>query len=306
MAEIGGVIVATVTPFTEGGEKVDLDWIPLHLDYLRRNGADAVLITGTNGEGPSLSLQERKTITDIVLGHRSGLAVMVGTGCSALPDTIELSRYALEQGADAVMVVPPFYFKSISDAGLIQYYATLFDALPSEGKLILYNIPRLSGVEVTDKLVEALLDRYPSQFLGIKDTSGSIEQTRHFISRFPQLSIFSGTDLIVDEAVKSGAKGNVSATANVFPHLLKGIFDAHVRGEPASAIQARLATIRRTIDEYPSHSALKHALHHFAGLPLRWIRPPLRDLSATEARELLEKLTVILEDKDEAFIQARA
>ncbi len=108
VAEIGGVIVPTVTPFTEGGERVDLGWIPRHLDYLHRNGADAVLITGTNGEGPSLSLRERKAITDTVLAHRSGLGVMVGTGCSALPDTIELSRYALEQGVDAVLVVPPF------------------------------------------------------------------------------------------------------------------------------------------------------------------------------------------------------
>ncbi|MFQ5875789.1 MAG: dihydrodipicolinate synthase family protein, partial [Dehalococcoidia bacterium] len=181
MPEIRGVITATVTPFTRGGEKVDLEWIPQHLDYLRRNGADAVLITGTNGEGPSLSLRERRAIIDTVLAHRQGLGVMVGTGCSALPDTIEVSRYALEQGADAVLVVPPFYFKGLSDVGLIDYYVALFDALPSDGKVALYNIPKLSGVEITDHLVEALLDRYPSRFLGIKDTSGSIEQTRHFI-----------------------------------------------------------------------------------------------------------------------------
>lgn len=141
MSEIKGVIVATVTPFTEGGREVDLDWIPTHLEYLRKNGADAVLITGTNGEGPSLSLAERRSIIDTVLANRGGLGVMVDTGCSALPDTIEISQYALDQGADAVLIVPPFYFKGLSDEGLIEYYGAIFDALPSDGKVTLYNIP---------------------------------------------------------------------------------------------------------------------------------------------------------------------
>ena len=221
MSAVSGVIVASVTPFTEDGEKVDLEWIPQHLDYLERNGADGVLITGTNGEGPSLNIEERKTIVDTVLENRNGLSVMVGTGFSSLPDTIEMSRYAIEQGADAALVVPPFYFKNISGDGLIEYYTTLFDALPPDGKVALYNIPKLSGVEITDGLVDALLDKHPSMFLGIKDTSGSIEQTRHFIDKYPQLLILSGSDIIVAKALESGAKGNVSATANVFPQLVK-------------------------------------------------------------------------------------
>jgi 4-hydroxy-tetrahydrodipicolinate synthase len=112
--------------------------------------------------------------------------------------------------------------------------------------------------------------------------------------------------MIVDEAVQAGVKGNVSAVANVFPHLVRAIFEAHAKGESASASQAKLTAIRRAIDSYPSHSALKHALCHFGGLPLRWVRPPLRDLSPQEAAELFKKLAAILEERDEAAIQAGA
>ena len=298
MSKIKGVIVATVTPFTEEGEKVDLDWIPEHLEYLRKNGADAVLITGTNGEGPSLSLAERRSVIDTVLENRGDLGVMAGTGCSALPETVELSRYALGQGADAVLVVPPFYFKGLSDEGLIEYYSAVFSSLPSDGKVALYNIPKLSGVEITNPVIEALLERYPSKLLGVKDTSGSIDQTRHFIDRFPELSIFSGTDLYVEQAALSGAKGNVSASANVFPHILKSIFYSVKDGKSATSTQDRLSEIRKTLDKYPSHSAIKHALSHFAGLPLRFARPPLRNLTSLEARETIGSLTAILADVD--------
>ncbi len=296
MSKIRGVIVATVTPFTKNGEKVALDWIPAHLEYLRKNGADAVLISGTNGEGPSLSLAERRAVIETVLANRGDLGVMAGTGCSALPETIELSRYALGQGADAVLVVPPFYFKGLSDKGLIEYYGAIFNSLPSDGKVALYNIPKLSGVEITDPVIEALLERYPSMLLGVKDTSGSIDQTRHFIERFPELSIFSGTDLYVEQAALSGAKGNVSAAANVFPHILKSIFHSVKEGKPATSTQDRLSEIRRTLDRYPSHSAIKHALGYFAGLPLSFVRPPLRDLTPSEAEEAIGSLTAILAD----------
>ncbi len=296
MDTVSGVIVATVTPFTQDGEKVDLEWIPQHLDYLKRNGADGVLIAGTNGEGSSLNVDERKAIVDTALENRNGLSIMVGTGFSSLPDTIEMSRYAIEQGADAALVVPPFYFKNISDVGLIEYYTALLDALPPDGKVVLYNIPKLSGVEITDRVVDALLDRYPSVFLGIKDTSGSIEQTRHFINKYPELMILSGSDIIVADALKSGAKGNVSATANVFPNLVNAILESHRNDESTDVPQVKLAAIRKTIDSYPSHGALKQALFHFAGLPFRWVRPPLRNLTQEEADELVRRLTAILED----------
>src|SRR3990172_4650166 len=122
MAIPKGVLVATVTPFTPGGEEVYLGWIPLQLNYLRQRGVAGVVPLGTNGEGPSTSISEKKQLVDIVMDNSGGLSVVVGTGCTALPDTIEISNYAIERGADAVMIVPPYYFKSISTSGLWDYY----------------------------------------------------------------------------------------------------------------------------------------------------------------------------------------
>ena len=147
--ELKGVIPATITPFTKGGAKVDLEWIPRHLEYLCQRGVDGILPLGTAGEGPSLSLSEKKLVIDKVMETRGHLAVMVGTGCAALPETVEISRYALEKGADAVLVVPPFYFKDIAQPGLREYYRAVFQVLPSDAKVVLYNIPSLSGVEIS-------------------------------------------------------------------------------------------------------------------------------------------------------------
>lgn len=130
--------------------------------------------------------------------------------------------------------------------------------------------------------------------LGVKDTSGSIDQTRGLIEKFPELNIFSGTDLYVEQAARSGAKGNVSASANVFPHLLKSIFDSVRQGKSAKETQGSLSEIRKALDRYPSHSAIKHSLSHFAGLPLRFARPPLRNLTQEEAQETIANLAAIL------------
>ena len=154
MIALPRVVPAAVTPFSEGGAQVMLDYIPQYLAYIERRGADGVLALGTNGEGLSLSLQERKEIIDAFLTHQGRLFTMFGTGCAALPETIELSRYALERGAGAVMIVPPFYFKDVDERGLISYYSELMGALPPERKVLLYNIPSVSGVEIGDELRE--------------------------------------------------------------------------------------------------------------------------------------------------------
>jgi 4-hydroxy-tetrahydrodipicolinate synthase len=185
MSELPHTVPATVTPFKKGGLELDPDWVPQHLAYLEKRGADGVLALGTNGEGPSLSQEERRQVIDAVLRARGGLRVFVGTGCASLTDTIAISRYALDKGADAVMVVPPFYFKEPAPEGLIAYYDAVFRALPREGKVILYNIPSYSGVEIVDGLVDALAERYAEQLLGIKDTSGDLRRRATTSSAIP-------------------------------------------------------------------------------------------------------------------------
>jgi 4-hydroxy-tetrahydrodipicolinate synthase len=280
------VVPAMITPFSEGGTGIRLDFIPQHLAYLEHRGADGVLALGTNGEGVSMSLEERRDIIDAVLTHRGRLSAFFATGCAALPDTVELSRYAIERGADAVMIVPPFFFKDVSGEGLAAYYAAVLEALPPERKVILYNILDASGAEISDALIDALLERAPGRLLGVKDTSGDVERTRAYVERYPQLVVYNGSDANLAAALDAGVAGIISATANVFPDLVAQVIAAHEsRGDVAGA-QAQLSRVREIIERFPSHSAIKHMLEEIAGLPLTYVRPPLRDLTLGEAQEL--------------------
>ncbi len=286
MAELKGVIPAAVTPFTAGGGAVMLDWIPRHLEYLRRRGIDGVLIMGTNGEGPSLSLEERRAIIDTVMAVRGDLPVLVGTGCAALPDTIAISRYAVEAGADALLVVPPFYFKQVGLGGLLAYYGELLSALPPESQVILYNIPNYSGVEISDELVDALLARFAPMVVGVKDTSGQLERTQRYLARYPQLSIYIGSDGLAGTAVHMGARGAISGVANLFPEMVRAVIEAAPGSSEAAQAQVRLNRVRELLHRYGSYAAAKQLLHSVAGLPLSHMRPPLEDV----APELMETL----------------
>jgi len=294
MKELKGAVVATVTPFTPGGERVDPDWISQHLAFLDQHGIDGVIPLGTNGEGPSVSLEEKRRVVDAVMMGRGSLFVVVGTGCSALPDTIAISRYALERGADAVIIIPPFYFKNISQRGLWDYYRSVFQALPPEGKVLLYNIPSLSGVEISDELIDALLREYPSHLVGVKDTSGVVEKTSHYIRRYPQLRIFVGSDELVTAALRAGAAGSVSAVANFFPQLVAAVYRAHSGGGDVEAAQAKLSKARALLRKHRNSNATKLLIHKLTGFPLIGIRPPFAELNAAEMAELERDLEAML------------
>ncbi len=292
MALPPGAFAASVTPFKPGGLELDLDWIPKHLAYLEQRGADGVLALGTNGEGPSLSLAERRLVIDTVVAHKRKLWVYVGTGCASLSDTIEISRYAHEAGADGLMIVPPFYFKRIDDEGLIAYYEAVVKALPRDARVLLYNIPAMSGVEITDGLLDNLAERYP-QVVGIKDTSGSLQRLKRYVERYPGLSVYCGSDGLVARGFRAGAIGAISAVANVFPELLKAAREASLAGERGEREQAAIDRARALLGRYPQQSAIKHALRILGGLPQTHVRPPLRDLTAAEAAALERELAAL-------------
>lgn len=284
MDDLPTVVAAAVTAFSPGGARPLLEFIPQHLAYLEHHGADGVLALGTNGEGVSMSLIERRDVIDAFVTHRGRLQVFAGTGCASLPETVELSRYAIDRGVDAVMIVPPFFFKQLSDEGLIAYYDQVVGALPPERKVILYNIPSHSGVEISDTLVDSLLDRHADRLLGIKDTSGDIERTRAYIQRYPRLAIYNGNDPATALAADAGAAGAISGIANVFPDRVAAAWRAGKDEQDIDAAQAELTKVCDFIDRFPSHSTIKHLLHHVAGLPLTDVRPPLRDLTPEEAK----------------------
>lgn len=289
MSDIQGVICATLTPFIGDSGVVDYEWIPAHLRFLETHGVTGVLTLGTTGEGASLGLGERQRVLDLVLGHRGNLTIIAGTGCASLTETVTLSRYALDQGADAVLVMPPFYFKHVQPEGVLNYYRAVCDALPDDARLLLYHIPAVTAVPITPPVIEGLLASHPRQFYGIKDSSGDIEHTTSLIQRYPQLRIFSGSDTQVANALKAAAAGVISALSNVWPDLVRAVFDAHHNGGDVATAQARLSAVRALIPN-PAPPALKAALPWRSNLPLTSVRVPLANLTDAAAAELKSAL----------------
>ena len=188
--DLTGVMVATVTPFTRGGAAVDHDWIPPHLRFLEQAGISSVFTLGTNGEGPSVGVAERRQVVETVVAHQGGLGVVAGAGTAALPDTIRAANDALEAGADAVAILPPFFEAQVDSAGLLGYFDAVLEALPAPGRVLLYNIPHKAQVDIPDDVVLALLDLHGERVIGIKDSSGVVERTSRYLAiaeRFPHV-----------------------------------------------------------------------------------------------------------------------
>ena len=274
MTAIGGVIPALLTPFTEGGESVDLDLLDQHVAWLAERGVATVSPLGSTGEGVSLSSAERRAVVERVAAHPSGVAQVPGTGATALPDVIELSRHALEHGAAAVLVAPPSYYELYDHRGATAYYERLFEALPDAARVVLYHIPRNTGVPIADETVRGLLDAFGPTLAGMKDSGGDLDDTRRRIAAFRELAILNGSDATAHAAVEAGAAGVLTMLANVLP----GELQALLRGDDVARRQARLARVRDLVSSVPRQAALKELLHRVSGLPRSAVRPPQQEL----------------------------
>ncbi len=290
MVTTQGVFAATVTPFEADGLAVLKNWIPRHLAFLRDHGCDGIVPMGSNGEGPSLSIAERQAILEEVMAHRGKLQVIPGTGATALTDAIVLTKHAFATGADAVLVVPPFYWKQVTSAGVLAFYRTLIDRAVQPGqRILLYNIPQLSHVPITHDLLDGLLASHPEAILGLKDSSGVLENTLGYLHAFPQLTIFVGSDHLAGPAQAAGAKGSITSGGNVMPDLLQAVRQKVLAGEDYSAAQQAVDDVRSLLEEFaPMSAAAKVLLTALTDLPLSHMRPPLADLAPEAQRALLD------------------
>ena len=290
---LDGVISATLTPFVSNTGPVAYDLLPAHLRFLEAQGINGVLPMGTTGEGPSLSMDERKRIVDLVLEHRGSLFTIISSGCASLIETIALSRYALEGGADAIMVMPPFYLKAVSDEGVVHYYRGLFDALPGTGRVLLYHIPKITGVPITAAIIERLLDSHGAQFYGIKDSSGDPQHTANLVESYPHLRIYSGSDSQIASSLAAGASGIISALSNVWPQRVRAVYDAHHQGGDVEAAQQQVLQIRNATKTPNLQPALKAALPWYSDLPRTSVRAPLTNLTDQEVAQLQAALQML-------------
>lgn len=287
------LFAATFTPFSSPTGAVDHAWIPAHLRWLESQGVDGVVPCGTTGEGTSLSMAERQAVIDTVLAHRGGLRVIPGTGCAALPETIALTRYAIERGAEAALVLPPFYFKRPADAGLLAFYRAVCDALPPGGRIMLYHIPPMSQIAISTAVIDGLLASHPGRICGLKDSGGDPEHTALLARRYPGLQIFTGSASTFARSLGDGAAGGIFAITNVFPRELRAVADALASGADAAAAQARVAAIAEALRAHGPIPALKALLPRQSGLPPTSVRVPLVGLEMSDAEALWAQISVV-------------
>lgn len=286
---VSGVFAPVITPF-QAGMKPDERALIRQCQWLLEQGV-GLAVFGTNSEANSLSAGERKHLLDALI--ESGLPagrMMPGTGCCSLIDTVDLTRHATQRKAAGVLMLPPFYYKDISDDGLFASYAEIIERVADDAlRVYLYHIPQVTRVPISLDLIERLLRAYPKVIAGIKDSSGDWNNTHAMLERFqPQgFDIFSGSERFLLATLKAGGAGCISATANVNPRPIVELFESW-EGAFAQSQQDSLNTIRTIFEKFPMIAAMKAVVAHFSENPY-WeqLRPPLQGLTTEQKTTLL-------------------
>jgi 4-hydroxy-tetrahydrodipicolinate synthase len=289
---IRGVLSPVVTPF-----KPDLTADPerfvRHCRWLLSQNV-GLAVFGTNSEGNSLSVEEKIDLLDrLVAAGLDPARMMPGTGCCALPDSVRLTAHAMKLGCGGVLMLPPFYYKGVSDEGLFRNFAEVIERVgEARLRIYLYHIPPVSQVPITLGLVERLLETYPQQTAGMKDSGGDWNNTQAFLDAFAGagFDVFAGSETFLLRTMRHGGAGCISATANVHPGPIARLYDTWQAAD-ADAQQARLDEIRGVFARFPMIPALKAALAHY-GRDAAWaaVRPPLVALDAEQAGALVTEL----------------
>lgn len=287
---IKGVMAAGLTAFNDD-LSIDVQGTIAHSRWLLANGCDGVLLFGTTGEANSLSLKERLDFLDAVGAsdlpkHR----MMIGTGCCALPDTVDLTRKTLEIGIESALMLPPFYYKNPTDNGLYTHFARVLEQVAdSRLKVYLYHFPQMSAVPFGHELIGRLLADFPGVFCGVKDSSGDFENMKAMAQKFPGFDVFAGTERYLLDTLRAGGVGTITATGNCTSMMCGAVYAAWKAGAPdAERLQAELTAQRLALQAYPAAAGLKELLARESGRAAwRNVRAPFLPLPAERAEQLV-------------------
>jgi 4-hydroxy-tetrahydrodipicolinate synthase len=264
--------------------------------YLLDNGCHGLVIFGTTSEATSFSVKERIALVDGLL--EAGLPadkLVIGTGAAAITDTAELSAHAVNAGTAGVMMLPPFYYKGMSDQGLFDAFAQIINRVDDDRlKIYLYHIPPVSQVPLTLNLIEMLITHFPDTVVGIKDSSGDWNNQKAMLERFPGFGIFTGSEKFLLDNLRLGGLGTICATANVIPAQIRDLFD-NWQAPDAEGRQSALMWMRDVLGGYAAIPALKALVAQRTG-DAGWlrVRPPFVALTDEEQKTLYARAEQVL------------
>ncbi len=288
-----GLLAPLLTPFND-----DLSLATdLYVDLAQRllaEGCAGLVPFGTTGEALSVGIAERiDAIQGLIDSGIDPSSLMPGTGVSNFTDTARLSRACLDMGCAAVMVLPPFYYKAVTDDGLFRYFAELIERIGPTARIFLYHIPPVAVVGISTQLAARLHASFPEQVAGIKDSSGDWDTTLSLLG-IEGLTVYPGSELPLIDALELGAPGCISAMANTNAAAIAEVIRVYAEGDMALAARLHEDVVQyrlTLLDKYTAIPAQKRLLAMRTG-DERWanVRPPLDALSEDAGRELAEEL----------------
>ena len=290
---ITGVYCAAATP-VRSDLSPDAPAFVAHCRRLLEQGCDGVALLGTTGEANSFSVRERKELLEAVVG--GGVAperLLPGTGVTALTETVELTRHALSLSVTRAVIMPPFFYKGISDDALFACYAEIVERIGDDRlRVVLYHIPQFSAVPITFPVIERLRGRYPQIFVGIKDSAGDFANMTALVERFPGLSVLAGADPLMLPLLQKGGAGCITATSNLVAKDLAFVYRNYADPAQQQAVeqaQQRVVAERQRVSRFAQIASIKTLIAEQTGHP-SWalVRPPLLPLTEVEAAQLLQ------------------
>ena len=291
-----GVLVPVLTPFTASGEP-DAGRFVAFCRWLLDEGADGLAIFGTTSEANSMAASERMALLDrLVASGIPAAKLMPGAGACSITEASMLIKHAVAHGCGGVLMLPPFYYKGMTEQGVYDFIAAVIDRVASPVlKMFLYHIPPQTMIPFGVELVGRLIKAYPGTVVGLKDSSGDWNNTKALCDAYAAegFAIFPGSEVFLLDGLRAGGVGCITASGNVNVPGIRKVYE-NWRTPQADQLQADITLVRMTIQKYPMVPALKRIVAHFHG-DSEWaiVRPPMERLSDAQSTALIADLEQI-------------
>lgn len=291
-----GVLVPVLTPFTAAGEP-DAGRFVAFCRWLLDEGADGLAIFGTTSEANSMAAGERMALLDrLIAAGVPAARLMPGTGACSITEAAMLIKHAVGHGCGGVLMLPPFYYKGMTEQGVFDFIAAVIDRVRSPAlRMYLYHIPPQTMVPFGVELVGRLIKAYPGTVVGLKDSSGDWHNTKALCDAYAAdgFAIFPGSEVFLLDGLRAGGVGCITASGNVNVPGIRKVYE-NWQTPQADRLQADITLVRKTIQAYPMVPALKRIVAHFHNDP-DWatVRPPMERLSDAQSKALLADLAKI-------------
>ena len=295
---IHGVFSAATTPVGADGS-VRLDVFAQHCRALLDEGCHGIAVLGTTGEANNFSVSERQSLLEAALEFGiHGDQLLPGTSSCNVPEAILLTRHAVDHGALACLMLPPFYYKSVSDDGLFKFYASVIEGVADDRlRVVLYHIPQVTEIPLSHDLIERLITAFPGTVVGIKDSSGDFENMKTMVQRFPGFSVLTGADPLLLPLLQAGGAGCITATSNLRADALRVVWDDWQnpnKSDDVAAAQERIIAWRRLATSYVQLPTIKAMVAKARGND-DWVnlRAPLIALNEDERKKIWAEMDQI-------------